>query len=123
MKKKDKVYEYEIKIDFLKDEVKQTKEEHSIIGANKNYICLDTLNFKSLKIKPSYSGDTIDFEAVNTFESKYSNMWDYMMATLFTSEPDEKIVYKKMKDALENFIYEKHGRYCNAATFLDKINI
>jgi hypothetical protein len=123
MKVKDKVYYFSIKLDFLKNCVDQYKKDYTVIGANSEYVCIDTDDFKSLKTKGIYRGDKADFNEVFTWESHWSNSWDYISGTLYTASPSEKIAYRRIKKALEKYIYEKHGRYCNAIDFLDKIII
>lgn len=57
MKVKDKVYHYEVKLDFLKDKVEQKVEEHKIIGVNAGYIAINDDCFTSIKTKQVYRGD------------------------------------------------------------------
>lgn len=123
MKIGDKIYHYRIKLDFLKDNVEQSIGEHTIIGANNHRICINDEVFTSLKIKGYYRGDKEEFNSVSTYESKYGGYWDYIQSELYTATPSKKIAYRRMKKSLEKFIYEKHGRYCNAITFLDQIKI
>jgi hypothetical protein len=123
LKVKDKVYHYKIKMDFIKNSVEQEKKEYTVIGANNHYLCIDDSCFTSLKIKGYYRGDEEEFNIVSTFHSNYGSSCDYIQADLYTATSSEKIAYKRMKKALEKFIYEKYGRYCNAIDFLDKIQI
>jgi hypothetical protein len=123
LKPKDNIYYFEIKMDFTKDKVEQTKREHKVIGANDRYICIDDSLFTSLQTKQYYRGDKVDFNEIKIYESHSSCLGDYIRAYLYTASPSEKIAYRRIKKALEKFIYEKHGRYCNAISFLDKIQI
>jgi len=110
-------------MDFIKNSVEQTKEEYTVIGANNHYLCIDDSCFTSLKIKGYYRGDKEEFNTVITYHSNWETSWDYIRANLYTATSSEKIAYKRMKKALEKFIYEKYGRYCNAISFLDKIRV
>jgi len=124
MKVKDTVYEYTIKFDFLKDRVEQKRCEHKVIGVNEERLCIGDRRFTSIKTKRSYRGDNDKlFNEVVVFDSHYSGCWDYIQATLYSATSSKKIAYKRMKRALEKFIWEKHGRYCNAATFLNQIEL
>jgi hypothetical protein len=123
VKVKDKVYFFEIKLDFKNDSVEQTKKEYEVIGINESYMCINDHCFNSLKIKKSYRSDKEDFNVVRIHEMNFSSYWDYIRGYLYTASPSEKIAYRRIKKALEKFIYEKHGRYCNAISFLDKIQL
>lgn len=123
MKPKDKLYRFEIKFDFIKNSVEQEKKEYVVIGANDTYVCINDFHFTSLQTKKKYRGDTVDFNEVSVYQSHFSYSWDYIQGSLYTASPSEKIAYRRIKKALEKFIYEKHGRYCNAISFLDKIVI
>jgi hypothetical protein len=124
MKVKDTVYEYTIKFDFLKDRVVQERCEYQIIGINDERMCINDRGFSSIKLKKSYRGDKDElFNDVVVFDSHYEGYWDYIQASLYSATTSEKIAYKRMKRALEKFIQKKHGRYCNAIAFLDKIEL
>lgn len=124
MKVKDKVYHFCIRFDFIKDKVEQTKKEYTVIGVNDRYLCIDDSRFQSIKHTKLYRGDNDKlFNEVLTFQYNFSNWSDYIEADLYTSSPSEKIAYRRMKKALEKFIYEKHGRYCNAISFLNQIKL
>jgi hypothetical protein len=123
MKPKDKIYHFEINFDFIKNSVEQKKTEYTVIGANDTYISINNFNFTSLKHKKIYRGDTIDFNETSVYQSHFSSSWDYIRGALYTASPNDKIAYRRIKKALEKFIYEKHGRYCNAIGLLDKIII
>lgn len=123
LKVKDKVYYYTIKLDFDGNKVEQKREENTALGVNENYLVIDDWQFHSIKHKKIYSFDHDKlFNQVGVFgsQSKYS---DYIYGYLYTSTSNSKIAYKRIKKALEKFIYQKHGRYCNAISFLDQIKI
>jgi hypothetical protein len=67
--------------------------------------------------------DTVEFNEASVYQSKFSYSWDYIKGTLYTASPSEKIAYRRIKKALEKYIYEKHGRYCNAISFLSQIKL
>jgi hypothetical protein len=124
MKVKDKVYHFCINLDFKENKVEQTKKEYTVIGVNDSYLCINDYHFNAIKRKKAYRGDNDGlFNEVSVYQSHFSTYWDYIKADLYTSSPSEKIAYRRMKKALEKFIYEKHGRYCNAISFLDKIQL
>jgi hypothetical protein len=125
MKVGDKVYYFEIKLDFKNDCVNQSKQEFNVAGVNEEYVCIDNYNFTSIQLKKRYSSDKEKelFNNANAWEMRFSTYWDYIQGFLYTTCSSEKVAYKKVKKALEEFIFEKHGRYCNAISFLDKIKI
>jgi hypothetical protein len=126
MQLKDTVYEYSIKLDFKKDTVEQKQQKHKVIGYNDSKLCVDDYNFTSIKHTKAYRGDSeVLFNEITVFDTSGWSIssCDYIKANLYTQTSNEKIAYKRMKKALEKFIYKKHGRYCNAITFLDKIKI
>jgi hypothetical protein len=122
MKVKDRVYYYTIKLDFMKDKVIQGVEESKVLGVNSSKLVLDDSDFTVIKYKKLYRSDNEKlFNEVGVFDSHFSTFTDYIFGYLHTSSSSKKIAYKRIKKALEKFIYEKHGRYCNAITMLDKI--
>jgi len=124
MKAKDKVYYYEIKIDFHKYKLEQKCEEYTVLGVNDLNLVINDREFTAIKRKKRYRGDkeTLFNETV-VYDSKFGMYWDEIVAYLYTSTTSKKIAYRRLKKALEKFIYDKHGRYCNAIAFLDKIEI
>lgn len=124
MKVKDKVYLFVIELDFLKDAVIQESKEYEVIGANDKCLAINDEYFTSIGIKTRNDyrfGNKLD--DVGVIQSKYEKYFDYIRGSLYTSNSNEKLAYKKIKKELEKFIQEKHGRYCNAITMLDKIKI
>lgn len=123
MKVKDAVYQYIINLDFKANTVKQSQNSHIVIGYNKTNLAIDDLNFSTIRHTKMYQGDTTKlFNEVEIFDFTFAGC-DEIRATLNTQTSSPKIAYKRMKKALEKFIYAKHGRYCNAITFLDQIKI
>lgn len=124
MKVKDKVYRYEIKFDFKSNTVVQKQEEYTVIGVNQDYLCIDDRRFTAIKHKKSYRGDTDTlFNEVGICDWTDRSYLDYLFGYLYTSTTSKKIAYKRIKKALEKHIYNKHGRYCNAISFLEKIEL
>lgn len=124
MKPKDKVFYYSIKIDFSKQKLEQEQKQYTVLGVNSTKLVIDDEAFTSLKHKKSYRGDDRElFNQVETCSSNFMPYWDYIQADLYTASSSKKIAYKRLKKALEKYIYEKHGRYCNAISYLDKIVI
>jgi hypothetical protein len=126
MKVKDIVYEYSIKLDFVGRKVEQEQKKYSVIGYNMSKLCIDDYNFTSIKHTKSYRGDKDAlFNDVSVYDTSgwAISSCDYIKATLYTQTSNEKIAYRRMKKALEKFIYAKHGRYCNAISFLDQIKL
>lgn len=122
VKAKDKVYLFSIELDFLKDTVEQKTEEYEVIGVNNEYIAINDNRFTSIKIKGKEDIDGA-LKQVSIYQSEFKNYWDYIEGSLYTLNSSKKIAYKKIKKELEKYIQEKHGRYCNAITMLDKIEI
>lgn len=123
MKVKDSVYYYEIKMDFNKNEVTQKREEHKVIGVNKYNLVIDDLNFTSIRHTKMYRSDEKLFNSVLVFDHHFEPYWDYIQGYVYTSSSNFKVVYKRIKKAIEKFIYKKHGRYCNTINLLDQIQL
>jgi hypothetical protein len=70
-----------------------------------------------------YRGDRNEFNVPYVYESNFSTYWDYIEGSLYTASASQKVAYKRIKKELEKYIYKKHGRYCNAASMLNKIEI
>jgi len=122
MKPKDIVHYYEVKIDFDKNDIFQTHEKYKVLGVNLNKLVIEDDNFTVIKHKKLYRGDfNIVFNQTNINESHFEPYWNYIKCYLYTLSSSEKIAYRRIKKSLEKYIYEKHGRYCNALEFLDKI--
>jgi len=124
MKAKDTIYHYEIRIDFNANKVTQSQKKHTVLGVNSERLVIDDYRFTTIKHKKSYRGDTDSlFNQVTVFDTSnwHISSSDYIQSDLYTSSSSTKIAYRRMKKALETFIYKKHGRYCNAITMLDKI--
>lgn len=124
MKVKDKVYYYEIEINFNKNEVKQTDKEYTVIGVNDSRLCIDDSCFKSIKYKKSYRGDSEKlFNEVCVIDWSNDRYFNFIRGYLYTSTTSKKIAYKRVKRGLEKHIGERYGKYCNAAELLNSINI
>jgi hypothetical protein len=126
MKAKDIVYHYSIRIDFNADKVTQKQNKHVVLGVNSEMLVIDDYRFTTIKHKKSYRGDSDSlFNQVAVFDTSNWRISssDYIESDLYTSSSSTKIAYRRMKKALETFIYKKHGRYCNAILFLDQIKI
>jgi len=124
VKVKDTVYEYSIKLDFLKDTVEQKQSVYKVIGVNDERLCISDRSFTTIKRKKSYRGDKDElFGEVGVFDSHHDRYWDYIKAELYSASPSKKIAYRRMKKALEKFINAKHGRYCDAADVLSRIEV
>ena len=124
MKVKDIIYRYEIELDFKDNKVKQEQKPYQVIGYNDTYLAINDQRFSTIKHRKLYRGDNYDtlFNEVSVFDYQ-STYNDFIRATLYTQSSSKKIAYKRMKKELEKFIYKKHGRYCNAITMLDKVEV
>lgn len=124
MKVKDTVYKYEIKLDFKTNKVTQEQNQYKVLGVNSLYLVIDNFSFTKMKHKKQYRGDKDEFNQVSIIDtSNWGCGSDYIHADLITSTDSAKIAYRRIKKALEKYIYKKHGRYCNAISFLDQIKI
>ncbi len=124
MKVKDKIYLFVIELDFLKDAVIQELKEYKIIGVNSKCIAINDEYFTTISTdsKTNYRLHE-EYNKVSIIQSKYEKIFDYIRGSLYTSDSSNKSAYKRIKAELEKYIQEKHGRYCNAVTMLDKIEI
>lgn len=124
MKVNDKVYRYEIKLNFKDDSVEQEKTENKIIGINENYLCVDSFMFMTIKYKAVYKGDNDTlFNEVNIVDYTDNNYLNYLYGYVYTTVTDEKLAYAVIKKALEKHINKKLGKYSKVAILLDKIII
>jgi len=124
MKPKDIIYYYEIKINFDKDKIEQKQQNHRILGANDFKIVIDDREFTTIQLKKLYRSDHATlFNEVRVYESKFEGYWDYIESHLYSATSSKKIAFRRIKKALEKFIYQKHGRYCNAITLLNQVEI
>jgi hypothetical protein len=123
MKTGDKVFYYEIEIDFMGNNVKQAKEEHKIVAVNSHYLCIDNNDFTSIKHTKWYSGDVDTlFNEVRTYEMKYT-FTNKIFAELYTSSSNDKVAYRRMKKQIEKFIDKNYGCYLDFIGYLDRIII
>lgn len=120
----DKVYTYEIELDFEKDKIKISKYENHVIGINEYRLCIDNKTFTSIKYRKQYKDDKDKLfgDVIIVDFTKFIN-FDCIIGTLYTTQADEKIAYKKVKDELEEYIYKNFGRYSKATKLLDSLNI
>ena len=126
MKVKDKVFRYTIKLDFSNDKVEKNRKEYEIIGYNDTNLAINDSSFSTIRHTKMYRSDnTVLFNAISVYDTSgwAISSYDYIQADLYTQSSSEKIAYKRIKKALEKFIYKKHGRYCNAISFLDRIEV
>jgi N-acetylneuraminic acid mutarotase len=122
MKIGDKIYEFEIILDFKKNEVRQKKEEHSIIGINKDRLVMNDEQFTTLELKKTrYNDHQTIIRTVGVYHSNFSIYYDEVKAYFHTTNPSEKIAKKIMKKKIESFMWEKFGRYTAQTHLLDKI--
>lgn len=117
----DKIYHYEVKIDFVKQTVNQTKRDHTLIGLNKDYGVFDDYSFTKARLtkKGGYKSDVV-FDEPRAYEFKiysYNEVTGYIYSTI---ENDKKM-YSKIKKQLEKFIDEKYGCYCNGRNLTSQI--
>jgi len=120
----DTVHFYTIKLDFKDNKVEQQATEQKVIGINDTYLAIDDLRFTSIKHTKLYDTDKDTlFNDVSVSVLHFANWCDEIRAVLYTSECNPKKAYKKIRKALEKFIYTKHGRYCTGISLLEQIRL
>ena len=120
----DKIYVYEIKLDFNNSKTEQICNIHKIIGVNEQKLVIDDYHFTVIKHKKAYSGDKEkllnDVLFVDFTDWEY---FGYLTGILRTTESDGKLGYRKVKKELGKYITKKLSRYGGAIELLDKIII
>jgi hypothetical protein len=89
------------------------------------YVVLDTNNYKVLQtLDEEYATNSI-LEKAHVWEMKWSSRTfkDYVNASIYTTEIDEKKAYKKLKKEIEKYLKKEYGRYGNYLDLLSKIEI
>jgi hypothetical protein len=118
----DKVYKFDIVLDFLKNEVSQERKEHSIIGINDERLVINDRQFTTLELKKTrYNDHKTIIRKVYVWHSHYGNYWDSVKAVFYTTNNSEKIAKKTMKKQIEKFMYEKFGKYAMQTSMIDRI--
>lgn len=120
----DKVYVYEVKLEFSKNKVEQIESQYNIIGINEYYLCIDDNRFSSIKRRKQYSGDTDKlFNQISIIDMTGFSTLDYITGVLRTTQNSKVHAYKRIKKELEKYINKKLSRYGGAIKLLDEIKI
>lgn len=125
-------YEIELNID---GQVKKEKRNYPVVACKEykdyskkkdgQYIVIDTVDYTVLQtIDKEYSSNST-LEKAHVWEMKWSSriLKDYVHATIYTTEANEKKVYKKLKKEIEKYLQKNYGRYGNYIELLNKIEI
>lgn len=127
MKPKDIVHEFEIRLDFKTNKVTQKCTKYTVLGVNEDRLVINNRYFTVIFYKKPYRGSSEklfnEVEVIDTSNWNTSEYYDYIEGKLYTSTSNYKIAYRRIKKELEKYINKKHGRYCNAITILDQIQI
>lgn len=118
----DKVYVYEIKLDFNKNKVEQLCNCHQIIGVNKYKFVIDDLSFTAMNREKAYKDDRVLNQVLFVDFTDWKD-FGYLTGILRTMESNKKVAYKKVKRELEKYINKKLIRYGGATQLLNEIVI
>lgn len=123
MKVKDKVYKFEIEIDFVKSEVRYNRKECEVIGINKDRLVLNDEYFTSMELlKNRYNSHRDILKTVHIYHSKFTfTQHDQLEVSYFSPNNSEKIAKRVMKKQILNYMYEKFGRYTGKEFLLNQI--
>jgi hypothetical protein len=119
----DTVYCYRIKLDFIKNQTTKERTEHKILGINNKRLVLDDYSFTHIDLKKeSYNSNSV-INKPDSYYSHWGGTWDEMKTYLYTREKNSKKAFVKAKKAMEEYIYEKFGRFSNAIDMLDSLEV
>jgi len=120
----DKIYLREIRLNFGKAESVELKDEASeILGINGNYICLNNFQFTSIKHAALYDGDRDELvNEVRIYDWSNDSMFNCIMATMHTTNPDKSNSIKELKTALKSHMSKRYGKYGVASNLIDSIS-
>lgn len=119
----DKIYSYEIILDFRKDCSSKVKNEYKVLGINEKRLVLDDNYFTKLDLKKeSYNSNQI-LNRSSSWHYNFSKYKDEVLTQIYTTDNNSKRVYKKLKVDTGNFLYEKFGKYCKGTDLLENLNI
>jgi hypothetical protein len=118
----DKIYKFEITLDFLKSEVNQNRTENSVIGINDERLVMNDKQFTTLELKKTrYNDHQTIIRKVCVWHSHYGTYWDKVDAVFYTTNNSEKIAKKTMKKQIEKFMFEKFGKYAMQTSMIELI--
>lgn len=120
----DKIFYFEIKIDFKKYVIETKNEESSVIGANERLFVINDYSFTKLnqKMEKDYSCYT-NLNKPIASEFKCGSLYDEIRSCIYTDINNSTKAYKTLKKKLEDYIYEKHGRYSKGIDILNNFEI
>lgn len=120
----DTIYQYKINLK-ISGQVEKYKTENKVIGLNDNYFCIDTLHFQTLQFKNEKYATCTPFDVVKVYESKWSSRYleDEINGYIYTTESDEKKIYKRIKKEIEKYLKKEYGKYGLFIGLLDNIVI
>ena len=130
----DKINYYILELN-IDGNVKKKNEGYPVVAVKKceeysnkkegQYIVIETCSYKIIQtIYEKYSSHTT-LEKASVYEQKWHTdvLKDYIQASIYTAETDDKKVYKKLKKEIEKYLNKNYGRYGNYIDLLDKIEI
>jgi len=116
------IYMFEIKIDFLKDEVTKKQEEYKVLDTNEDCFVINDLRFTTFQ----YKNETYKIYCVlkKTAVSQFlvKPYYDYIHGILYTDNKSAAIAYRNIKKDMETWMYEKWGRYCKGIDLLKQLD-
>lgn len=117
----DAIYYFEIKIDFLKDNVVTEEKEHRILGINDELLVLDNCSFTRLQHKGDrfYVNEPFKIARVSKWCTK--PYWDDIRGHIYTDNNSKKAAHDAIRKALKDYIYENYGRYCKGIDLLETL--
>lgn len=124
IEKDQTIYFYEIKVDFKNNVATKQVKELKVIGANSSYLVVDNFDFtKLIQPKEKESVCYMKVDKPHVYHFNLLSYYDEMTVTIYTAKKNDKKNYIKLKEELEKYIYEKHGRYCNSIDILKTLNL
>lgn len=118
----DKVYYFEIRLDFMKDAVTTKEKEFTVIGTNEIKFVMNDVSFTRIQYKDEkYAIDT-PFKATRISRWNTKPYWDEVKGYIYTDNESKLIAHKAIRKELEKYLYENFGRYCIGIDLLKKFD-
>jgi hypothetical protein len=114
----DKVYRFEIRLDFLKDAVTTEENEYEVLATNEDFFVINDRNFKTLRYKIDIYGTIENFKKPSAFSSYFKSYYDYVLGYIYTDNKSKAIAHRQIKKAMSDYMEEKYGRFCKGIEML-----
>lgn len=124
LNKGEAIYHYEIKLDFIKNKAETKEETYSVLDSNIKRLVINDEKFTRLQYEnnKNYNMDT-PFNVPQAYKVECRPSFDYVYGYIYTTSDNKKKCFADVKKKIEEYLYDKYGRYCNGIELLKDIVI